>query len=160
MLDPTACPLAALKLLQPRFQHLPSRKCLKLIEILVADLTISSNRFETSSSGAGRDHSSPARLLHATKSSGASHGRATPVQSFSRIPMSPSKSRIASDEGPLLSTAEMFIQLHSLSEHLPGIQAVARLAPTAQLIDELTNLGIDDKLATGLARAIRLDQDE
>jgi len=55
--------------------------------------------------------------------------------------MSLSKSRTASDEGPILSTAEMFIQLHSLSEHLPGIQAVARLAPTAQLIDELTTSG-------------------
>ena len=136
------------------------RRAYRTIKMLEAQLEMVPGSLGPSNRPAAGYHSSPARLLHATKSSGASHGRATPVQSFNCIPMSPSKSRTASDEGPILSTAEMFIQLHSLSEHLPGIQAVARLAPTAQLIDELTNLGIDDKLATGLARAIRLDQDE
>jgi len=93
-------------------------------------------------------------------SSGAAHDHEVPAQNFNRVPKSPSKSRTPTDENPSFSTVEMLSQMHGLTNFLPGIQAVARLAPTNQLVDELAELGMDKKLAILLARAIRLDQEE
>jgi len=89
------------------------------------------------------DHLSPAHFL----------GR-------NRFPMSPSTSQSATNKKSSFSTVEMLIQAHNLTDLYPAIQTVIRLAPVANLTDELAELGLDLKMVTMLTAAIKLDQDE